>query len=467
MLRRKFVKAFGIVAVASGAYRIHAAIQLPSWQKLRGRDMFEKIKYLSDVNPLATEDQRDHEKLSLELIKAPEIIRAKERATDRLRWLCKDGVPSQVADRIEVTMEEWTLHYVMMALNSDANNPKVINNYFEPEHKWFGLDVPGNRTFGGENWDNTYTIIPVDPYGYFELHGKRMNPGTADASFSIMGNIGVAMTLDSIALQELDVAPDGSFTITISPEPAKIVNGRRNNHLQTKLDACYLLIRNTRSDWRQIPNKYSFRRVSESIAPALTLEQIVDRAARHTVEDVASNHWFMVTPTHPPVNHIPQPFGTGSIGGLVSQGIIQANLRIDDDEAFVITLSSGDAKSHVLTLYDFWLCKMPWEKTTSLNNSQAIPNPDGTYTYVISHEDPSVYNWIDTTGIREPRIMNRWHAMPPDTVSTGKLWTKGQLVKLKDLESILPDTMVRVTKDERVAQLKERRENFLVRYLDH
>jgi len=425
-------------------------------------------EYLSARNPIATETQRSVEAQALEIMELPAMVRARERATDRLLLLCRDsGIPTEVAHRLDITMLEWAFHYVLMALNSDANNPKIVRNYWEPEHEWFGLSVPGNRTFGGENWDNTYTVLPVDQYGTFELRGQRMDLPVADVSFSIMANIGVALTLDSIALQELDVAENGSFVITISPEPAKRVNGRRNNHLQTKLGACYLLIRDTRSDWRQVPNAYTIERLSKPLAPPLTIEQMIDYAVQWTVEDVASNHWFMVTPTTPPANVMPKPFNTGAIGGLVSQGIIQAHFKIADDEAYVITLPSGGSKVQVLTLYDYWMCAMDWRPTTSLNTSQSAPNPDGTYTYVLSHTDPGIHNWIDTTGVHDPRIMNRWHAMPVVPGSDSSLWVRGELVKLRDLEKALPPGTPEITPRGRRQQLAEREASFPLRYVDH
>jgi hypothetical protein len=49
-----------------------------------------------------------------------------------------------------------------------------------------------------------------------------------------------------------------------------------------------------------------------------------------------------------------------------------------------------------------------------LNLSQAAPNPDGSFTYVIGPTDPGVANWLDTVGLASGLGILRWQATPPD-----------------------------------------------------
>src|SRR3546814_18421864 len=44
-------------------------------------------------------------------------------------------------------------------------------------------------------------------------------------------------------------------------------------------------------------------------------------------------------------------------------------------------------------------------RISSLNKTQAKPNPDGSYTYVIALQDPGVANWIDTAGLDRKSVV--------------------------------------------------------------
>jgi hypothetical protein len=259
----------------------------------------------------------------------------------------------------------------------------------------------------------------------------------------------------------MQVKPDGSFVITLDPEPA---NGRPN-HIQTALEARWLFIRDCRSDWRQIPNEYHVRRLEPPSAPPLTVEQIAARAARYIVDDVPAKYWFMRTFYVLEPNTITAPFGTGAIGGLVSQKISFARLKLADDEAFVVTMGSGGAPFRDLVLQDFWFRTIDyWKHTSSMNKSQGIPNADGSTTYVISIQDPGVHNWLDTVGLHELLVVHRWQGLSSDPGPEGLPSARGELVKLKDLDTMLPRDMKRVSPTERQQQLAERLQTFNLRY---
>jgi hypothetical protein len=53
--------------------------------------------------------------------------------------------------------------------------------------------------------------------------------------------------------------------------------------------------------------------------------------------------------------------------------------------------------------------------TGSLNNRQARPNKDGTYTYVIAARDPGVHNSLSTGGLHEGQVLIRWQAFQSAT----------------------------------------------------
>ena len=95
------------------------------------------------------------------------------------------------------------------------------------------------------------------------------------------------------------------------------------------------------------------------------------------------------------------------------------------------------------------------DRTSSLNNTQAKPNADGTYTFVVSQRDPGVYNWLDPEGHAAGLMAIRWQAMsgggkPENAVRSA------QVVPLARLKQELPNETQFVTPAQRKVQQAER-----------
>jgi hypothetical protein len=95
--------------------------------------------FLSEVNPTATVDQRDLESLALEVLRMPVIADAQAQATARFKILAGSEIPTEALEGIETKMEEWAYHYVILALNSDPNYPRVLGHGYGPPHEWLGM----------------------------------------------------------------------------------------------------------------------------------------------------------------------------------------------------------------------------------------------------------------------------------------------------------------------------------------
>ena len=52
------------------------------------------------------------------------------------------------------------------------------------------------------------------------------------------------------------------------------------------------------------------------------------------------------------------------------------------------------------------------DRRISLNRSQIVPEPDGSYRIVVAHRDPGLPNWLDTEGHREGTIF--WRFLLPE-----------------------------------------------------
>ena len=186
------------------------------------------------------------------------------------------------------------------------------------------------------------------------------------------------------------------------------------------------------------------------------------------IDDVPAMYWFMRIFGVLASNSVTTPFDTGSIGGLVSQQISFIRLQLGDDEAYVVTFGSGSAPFRDVVLHDYWFRTFPyWEHTSSFNNAQGMRNSDGSTTYVITHKDPGVHNWLDTLGFNDTLVVHRWQGLTPVLGVEGRPWAEGKLVNVKDLYTALPADIQRVTPEQRQQRLQERAEQFQLRYVDY
>ncbi|OWY60900.1 hypothetical protein B7486_66690, partial [cyanobacterium TDX16] len=143
-------------------------------------------------------------------------------------------------------------------------------------------------------------------------------------------------------------------------------------------------------------------------------------------------------------------------GALRNQVYVGGHFQLEDDEAFVIDLDDGGAAYFTVPISNVWGTTMGVrDRTGSLNKAQSAPNADGTWTYVISLADPGVHNWVDPGGLSEGILTLRMAEFPGKR-PTESLSASGQVVKLADLESVLPEGTRTVTSAERAVQLEAR-----------
>lgn len=420
--------------------------------------------FLSETNPTATVDTREIEDEALGMLEMPQIVDARAQATWRFRVLGSTA-PPEALEGIDAKMEEWVFHYTALACNADPNYPRILGHGYGPPHEWFGRKVPGCRGLStGENVDNHYSFIPVDGNARFELHGRiSAEHPIGDCPIYIVANLSMSRNVCGLDWRSMDKAEDGTFVVTIGPEPAE----GRPNHLQTTPDSKFLFIRDGRKHWDQVPNAYRVRRLDPPTRPPMTREQKAELARRFIIDDVPSNWFFAAMVGFLEPNTFEGPVISDAVGGMPTQKLGRARVKIDDDEAFVLTMGSVGSDYWIAVLYDWWLMSGDfWSRPSSLNNTQAVPNPDGTTTLVFAIRDPGVHNWMDTLGIRDSLFLQRWQLLPLGQDGPGgELWGKGELVKLADLDQVLPEGTLRITPEERKRQLSDRLASFNRRHV--
>lgn len=438
-------------------------------------DLFgDETFFLSQTNPTATVDQRALEAEALELVDHPLILQAREHARMRFTIMASERgaqAPAEALARIEPMLTEWVYHYLLLGLNHDPNHPKVLNHGYGPPHGWLGLEVPGCRGAGtAENPDNNYCFIPIGYANRYELHGKvSASAPVEDVNFWLTGNLSMTSNVHGLMWRDVAVNDDGTFVISIDSDPPD----GRSNHLQSTPDTQRLFIRDSRTDWSQIPNAYRIVRLGEPTAPPLTTAEKVAMGRRFIIDDAATTFFFRTSLGHLAANTVIGPDNTGDIGGMVTQKMVRGRVQLRDDEAYVLTTRPGGCDYWNIVAYDWWLMSMDYPRhLSSLNDRQTRANNDGSYTHVLSIADPGVHNWIDLEGQHESLFLVRWQALPQIAggpggdrwIAGGDPSAQGQLVTLDELRDVLPAETRWVTPEERREQLADRLSAFKKRY---
>lgn len=410
-------------------------------------------------NPLATENQLALEALAMRLHRSQPVREAIARSRQLMqsdpRAKTASGKSTLDVDLIE---QSFLACGITAAMNPD--DPKVYWGY-NLAHKWFGQAVEGSRT-GIDNPDNVYRMIAIDAQSSYVITGRVPAIPPVDVSFTIFpvwpGIIDAKgvfpPALGGVTLKELAIDPSGTFILSVDPSPAA---GRRN-HLQIKPGANVVFVRDSMSDWaRETPLYLSVKRVSgppvkpprdEATLSCIAAEN-VERSVRFWL-DLPAHYYYrgevnrLVTVSNP-------AFAKG--GQFTANG----NLDLGPDEAYVLTLDPLGADYVSVQLADLFGSSLEHARhTASLSQAQMAPNADGTITYVASLKDPGVYNWLDPVGLDRTLFMFRYQGYDPDRVTPEAAIRLEKVVKLSELENVLPRETRRVTTQERRQQLAER-----------
>lgn len=405
-------------------------------------------------SPLATPDQRllDQRAIQRHQVDRFPAARAQAKAT----YLLAHGLPfsEEALARLDQDIDELAFSAIQKAINGDPLYPKVywVN---APARQWFGLKVPGGR-YSYDNPDNIYRTIPIEGASRYVVHGRRIGQGPTDVTFSLISDVNSQNTIAVLPGPDLVVDADGRFDITIDDQPA---NGRVN-HIQSTAKARQLFIRNNLGDWNtEVPDSLSVERLGGPPPRAPRSELATSTEAWLNLQSsiIAYGVGALGLKTHVnPVNTLPNPSTSSTLGTLVTQASSFGHYRLQDDEALVATLKTGGAGYVVFPVTDAWLVSVdPIKHQTSLNNKQAVANADGSYTFVLSLKDPGVHNWVDPVGQNEGTIMVRWQNLPKPPVDGGPQIT-ARVVKLAELSQVLPTGTKQVTAQERARTLAAR-----------
>ncbi|MDQ8037041.1 MAG: hypothetical protein REI12_06430 [Pedobacter sp.] len=415
------------------------------------------------TSPLVTADQKALDSKAAQINSNWDYpaLKAEVRAAYVAAYAIGKGTVSAEAQaRLDNAVDELAFSAIQKAVNNDPWFPKVywLNT---PPHAWAGSSIPGGR-YSFDNPDNIYRTIPIAGDGKYEITGKRYTPGPTDITFSLISNPNAQQTIAYLTGNDIVVNTDGSYTVTVDSQPA---NGRKN-HIQSTSAAKQLFIRNNLGNWNtETPDALSVKRLDSVpwyVLPKSNLT-IGSEAWGNLQESVVTyGVGALGVKTYVnALNTLANPSSSSTLGTLVTQASSFGHFRIADDEALVVTVNTGGAGYFVLPVTDAWSVTVdPVNHQSSLNNKQAVLNANGTYTFVVSPKDPGVFNWVDTVGQHEGTIMARWQNLPAQSPASGGPAIAAQLVKLNQLNALLPAGTRFVSAAERAAQIQARQAGF-------
>jgi hypothetical protein len=251
----------------------------------------------------------------------------------------------------------------------------------------------------------------------------------------------------------LEVSPDGDFNLVFSQEE------QQGNWLPLPPTRAWVVIREYFRDWGEEPGDFSIEREGETYPPpppsADDLMQRLDDAATRirnlTRAYQRGCRMFEAAPQDRVVFLDAADYFQVAAGNFIHRG--WGRYRCEPDHAVVLEVRPPRCEFWTFGLINKFVETVRFDiRQTSLNNRQAILDEDGVFRAVISHHDPGVPNWLDTTNYVEGFIGGRYilpESKPEPTLRT---------IELSKVRDYLPASTPIVNALERSEGLRDRRQ---------
>lgn len=321
-------------------------------------------------------------------------------------------------------------------LEAKPNRP-VFRPYVTPTRKLLGCNPDSVYYFAAIRDDQTYKITGNAASATFTSFTVEKGSSEGHAA---RGSIAAISDLD------MEIAPDGSYEITVSRKKPK-----RGNWLQLSKGASQITTRHYHESRQNVaalpgrvvpiqievvdPEPLEQYRGDEEVAQHL--EWVANFVREHaamtfrktTPEMAAALGWVSLVP-----NQFNAPGQWMSASGDQAYGNTHAwynstFYELAPDEALVITGRFPPCRFANIVLWNSFMQSYDFaNRQISLNRNQVEYEEDGSFKMVVAHKDPGVPNWLDTEGRSRGNIYWRF-VFPTETPTKPET----QVVKLSSL----------------------------------
>lgn len=310
---------------------------------------------------------------------------------------------------------------------------------------------------GMDNPDATLLSAPLCDDGVFRIYG-RVGP-LRMLELVVMGAARPVMHY----LGEFEVGPGGTFEVALARDP------QPGNWIGLPDGADSVLVRGAFYDWdtEEVPHLAIERLDADGGARPACLRTPTPASVGEQLDAlgglVEANAHYWIDMVHSfrdgGDNSITPPRPLPATGMNPSRSSVKGFFVLGPEEALIVEFTPPEGLFWSISIGDIWYRTIDFtHHQTSLNGGQARVDPDGVARFVISHRDPGVANWLDTTGHERGVIVLRW------IMVTDRPQPITRVVAYSDLPEALPAETSHVTPEQRMATVARRRDAAARRY---
>ena len=403
-------------------------------------------------NPINSESQIQHELEALEIFHLKEIQEQKEIV--RAFWLDLVKPSDAMLSCFEDAFEEVMFGAVIWALNQDPNFPKVITISRVP-HKINDQNIPGSR-WGIDNPDSVYRVIPIGDSQSYVIRGKLGKQLFNENHFTLWDDD--MKTIGLISGNKIEVDSENNFEIFVDPNS----NTSNKNHIKTSSGAKEFYIRDTMIDWhKDRPNILDIEIIkSTRSGKRFNTKKKLEIVKAYMQKWAANTTRWNQQALSKPVNEFSFKIDRDTDGALRNQVYLLGHFALpSSDHCIKLDINLDGAKYFIAPITNIWgTTNDIVTKNGSLNNSQSKINQDGTYTFILSLNDPGVYNWLDPSHLSEGILTLRWSGFPDEIVGEN-LYAESRVMLIDDAVKEIADDH-KISSMERLNQLQKREESY-------
>lgn len=283
------------------------------------------------------------------------------------------------------------------------------------ESPWFFPMTTEARLVGGPNPDGEYQLAMISGTHRYRVRGVR---GTsAYLGFQVLAGVGLTprRMAAHVSDADLSLSPAGTFELVLAasaPSAAELGDAR---WVEVPEDASAIVVR-----------EYVADRAGEQLCQ-LSIEPLDPPAAPPRPDDaglaqqLTAMGWTIakLATLHrtikPELLDQPNQLLTAKAADLGAADTTPDNLymigtfRLAEGEALVVDFTPPEGRYWSVTLENIWHeCIDHRRRRSSLTNTQAVRNDDGTVRVVVAAVDPGHPNWLDTGHRHRGFVLLRW-----------------------------------------------------------